>query len=66
MMNTTTTQSPNYAYLSGALQSLAESLAYDTNFTRLKNEDKRLAYVRAQIESARLAAIKHANRYPGI
>jgi hypothetical protein len=66
MMNNTTTQSPNYAYLAGALQSLAESLAYDTNFTRLKNEDKRLAYVRAQIEAARSAAVKHAAKYPSI
>jgi hypothetical protein len=54
---------PNYAYLAGSLQSLAESLAYDTKFSSLRSPEKRLAYVKAEVEAARRAAIEHANKY---
>jgi len=54
---------PNYAYLAGSLQSLAESLAYDAKFSRMRSPEKRLAYVKAEVEASRRAAIEHAKKY---
>lgn len=54
---------PNYAYLAGSLQSLVEFLAHDPKFSLMKSTEKRLAYVKAEVEAARRAAVDHANKY---
>jgi hypothetical protein len=59
MMNDNDT--PNYAYLSGVLQSTLESLAYDYRFQALKTDTKRLEYIKKEIARARAMAIEYEN-----
>ena len=49
---------PNYAYLSGILQSELEYLAYDNQFFKLKKIEERLVYLKKITESANIKAVQ--------
>lgn len=52
---------PNYAYLSGILQSELEGLAYDNQFFKMKNAEDRLDYLKKISQNAHIKAVEFEN-----
>jgi hypothetical protein len=64
-MNDTTHVTVNYAYLSGALESVIKNLAYDYAFSKISKNDiaGQTAYLEKLVESCRKDAAEFAAKY---